>query len=441
LSTDGVGTATSTRAWTPDAFSVTLQWVAKGAWAILDQGLFAISNFGINIMMARWLAPRDYGAFTLAYAVFLVLATVHSALVVEPMLVFGAGKHRERFSTYLTVLMKGHWWLTAAAGLVLGAVGSGALLLSTEVGVALLALAASTPFILLLWLVRRVCYLENRAHLAASGGLAYMAVLMGGAYALFKLQWLSSPTAFVLMGVASVTSALWIKSRLPPASRGESKAFRREIAAQHWRYGRWAVGTGVLGALVLNLYYFVIPIWHGLEATATLKALMNLMMPALHAFLALWVIALPRFVRVRETPAFGVLIRRLLFLCCGAAILNWVALGLSHNYIVRFLYRGAYASDSQLLWIVGLVPLCYAVTTILENALRSLERSDEVFRAYVFSVGVTCLVGLPLTYRWGVGGAVAGLVIASTCSLSSLTWSLKTRRAIGTTRRQWSPAE
>jgi O-antigen/teichoic acid export membrane protein len=435
LSTDGVGTATSTQAWAPDAFSVTLQWVAKGAWAILDQGLFAISNFGINIMMARLLAPRDYGAFTLAYAVFLVLATVHSALVVEPMLVFGAGKHRERFSTYLAVLMKGHWWLTAAAGLVLGAVGSGALLLSTEVGVALMALAASTPFILLLWLVRRVCYLENRAHLAASGGLTYMAVLIGGAYALFKLQRLSSPTAFVLMGVASVASALWIKSRLPPTSRGESKTFRREIAAQHWRYGRWAVGTGVLGALVLNLYYLVIPIWHGLEGTATLKALVNLMMPALHVFLALWVVLLPRFVKVRETAAFGMAIRRLLFLCCGAAICNWLVLGFWHHYIVSLLYGGAYASDSRLLWIVGLVPLGYAATSILENALRSVEQSREVFRAYVWSASLTCAIGLPLTYVWGVAGAVAGLVIASACSVASMVWSLRIRGPVNSTQQ------
>jgi O-antigen/teichoic acid export membrane protein len=427
LSTEGVGTAATTRAWAPDAFRVTLRWGAKAAWAVLDQGLFAVSNFGINIVMARWLTPRDYGAFTLAYAIFLLLGTVHSSLLAEPMMVFGAGKYRDRFSGYLSVLMQGHWWLTAGASLLLGSVGVAVWMAGPEVAAALLALAVATPLILLLWLIRRVCYMRNKPYLGASGGLFYMAVLMGGAYVLFRLEWLSSPAAFILMGVASAASALWIRSRLPAASREGSREFRKEIAAQHWQYGRWAVGTGLLGSVVLNLYYLVIPLWHGLEGTATLRALMNVMMPALHTFLALWVVALPRFVRARETPAFGMLIRRLLLVCCTAAAANWFVLGLTHNYVVGALYGGAYTDDSRLLWILGLVPLGYAAIAVLENALRSLERSDEVFRAYVVSSAASCLIGIPLTFRWGVSGAVVGLVIAPALSVCSMSWSLRTR--------------
>ena len=33
-------------------------WTARGVWAALDQGLFAISNFLVNVMLARTLPAR-----------------------------------------------------------------------------------------------------------------------------------------------------------------------------------------------------------------------------------------------------------------------------------------------------------------------------------------------------------------------------------------------
>ena len=170
---------------------MTLRWVAKGAWAVLDQGVFALSNFGINIVMARWLAPRDYGAFTLAYSVFLLLGTVHSALLVEPMMVFGAGKYREKFPDYLSLLMRGHWLITAAASLLLGAIATGLILAGQRiVGVPVVALAAVTPFILTdcgSCGGSRCLHPEPTAPRGLPGGLVYMAILMGGAYTLFRL--------------------------------------------------------------------------------------------------------------------------------------------------------------------------------------------------------------------------------------------------------------
>src|ERR1035437_4795337 len=84
--------------------------------AILDQGLFAGSNFLLNVLLARWIAPADYGAFALAYSVFLLLGVFHSALPTGPMLVFGPGKYRERFPEYIGILLRGHFALMLPGG-------------------------------------------------------------------------------------------------------------------------------------------------------------------------------------------------------------------------------------------------------------------------------------------------------------------------------------
>src|SRR3712207_1992334 len=77
------------------------RWVTKGLWAVLDQGFFASSNFVLNVLLARWLAPADYGAFSLAFAVFLLIGSLHTAVLTEPMLVFGPGKYKDRLSEYM----------------------------------------------------------------------------------------------------------------------------------------------------------------------------------------------------------------------------------------------------------------------------------------------------------------------------------------------------
>ena len=76
---------------------------------MIDRGLFSLSNFAINVVLARWLPPHDYGAFTLAYAVFLLLGAAHTSFLSDPMLVFGAGTYRERWPGYVRVLLRAHW--------------------------------------------------------------------------------------------------------------------------------------------------------------------------------------------------------------------------------------------------------------------------------------------------------------------------------------------
>src|SRR5438045_8021636 len=82
--------------------------VGNGFWAIADQGLFAGSNFILNIVLARWLSPDEYGAFGVAFSIFLLVGTLHSSLLTEPMTVFAPGKFRERIEKYVGICLYGH---------------------------------------------------------------------------------------------------------------------------------------------------------------------------------------------------------------------------------------------------------------------------------------------------------------------------------------------
>ena len=258
-----------------------LPWVGKGSLAILDQGLFASSNFLLNVLLARWLAPADYGAFALAYSVFLLLLVFHSAILTGPMLVFGPGKYRERFPEYLGILLRGHFALMlpgaallAAAAFLLGR------LYSPAVERAFLALAIAAPFILLLWLLRRAFYVRLNPGWAAAGGVVYLLILLASALTLRAAGRLTPATGFLAMAAASLITCLLLLVLLRPTLATDSSAIRA-VAADHWRYGKWVAAAAGPGWVTDNIYFLVLPAWVGLAEAGALKALLNLAMPAL----------------------------------------------------------------------------------------------------------------------------------------------------------------
>src|SRR5580658_410520 len=94
------------------------RWTTKGGLAILDQGLISGSNFLIGILLARWLVPAQYGAFSLAFSVFLLLSYVYQSLLSEPQGVFSGSAYRHCLRGYLKALL-GIQALVTVFGLVL----------------------------------------------------------------------------------------------------------------------------------------------------------------------------------------------------------------------------------------------------------------------------------------------------------------------------------
>jgi len=413
-----------------------LSWTTKGSLAVADQGLFAGSNFLLNVLLARWLAPADYGAFALAYSVFLLFGVFHTAILTEPMLVFGPGKYRERFPEYLGILLRGHFALMLPGAALLAAT---AFLLgwlySPAVGRAFLALAIAGPFILLLWLLRRAFYVRLNPGWSAVGGGVYLAILLASILALRSAGRLTPATGFLAMAAASLITCLILFALLRPKLATESSTIRA-VAADHWRYGKWAAATAGPVWFSSNIYFLVLPAWFGLEAAGALKALINLAMPALHTMSALGVLLLPILVRARDRGGPRAMSRTMklslaLFLS-GSACYLALLWGLRLQ-IFEFLYAGKYAEYAC--WpvlLVALVPLTGSLSAVFGSALRALQRADLVFWSWNVACAVAFFPGLPLAAYSGVTGSLSGiLVISMAAGLSTLSFLRKLCRESG----------
>src|SRR5437899_6629792 len=59
-------------------------------WPFADQGVVSLGNFVTNWLMAKYLAPAEYGIFGLLFGVLLFANSLHSSLITTPLGVAGA---------------------------------------------------------------------------------------------------------------------------------------------------------------------------------------------------------------------------------------------------------------------------------------------------------------------------------------------------------------
>lgn len=388
----------------------TTSFIRHGFWAVADQGLFAGSNCIINVMLARWLSPTQYGAFVTAFAAFLGLGVIHTALLTEPMLVFAGDRYRHQHKEYFGVLLYWHFAISLAASLLL--VISGWYLKyrgQTDVGNALYGFAAAGPFILFLWLMRRACYGEFNPRRAAVGGVGYLILMMSGLALVHWFSTISVAEALTIIAVSSLVAGLGLG--IGHVSLRPDRALIRDATIEHMRYGRWATATQILGFIPTNIYYFLLPTMATLDESGALRALTNLFMPLLQASTALCTLLLPAFVRTRDTADGKRLHRMSLLLLAGSPLIYWLVLGAFHHRVVALVYGGKYAQYSGLLWILGMQPVIGGMCGVYGALLRARQKMNAVFWGGVVAAVGAVTLGIVFTRQFGMAGVCWSIVI------------------------------
>lgn len=415
----------SGRALLPHALSGMKQalkvWPLRGTFALIDQGLISGSNFIVAVILARWLVPRQYGAYALAFEVFLFLSVIYGALILEPVSVFGPSLYKNDFPAYLSTLLRIHAGLSAfmlvavfvAAG-ILRVLRPGNLLPDALMGVGI-----ASPCLLLFWLARRGFYVHLLPQKAAMGAAIYAAVLLAGVILVFKTHLLSSLAVFLLMAAGALVAGplmlLWFKRRLP-AVPGARRVSLTEVARQHWHYGRWALGSSLVIFLTAAIYYPLLGSFFGLAETGKFKALMNLSSPIAQAFVALSLLSLPYASRVFHETGPEVSHRlawKLTGLYLGGTSLYWLILILAGTPVVHHLYSGRYTLVIGLLPWLALGSIFRIAATAQAVVLRAMRLPKLVCGAYSAACLVGIVSGVPCTRWFGIRGALLSWILSS----------------------------
>ena len=404
------------------------RWMAGVTWAIADQGLFSASNFLPAIFLARWLSSTEYGAFVTTYAALLLLSVLHNGVLVEPLVVFGSAYDRSAFSRYIRVVLGEHLRLTLAASTIFAATGALFVLAGQQpLGVAFVGMAVVEPIVLLFWLLRRACYAQSKPALAALTSAVYFATMLGGLGALYASSLLTVLSAQILMAAAALAGSAPVLTFFLLGSVGHDTVVQRpSIRARHWSYGKWSSATGVLQWAQLYGWYLVLPMWGGLGASGSLRALMNLILPIVQVDIALAGLLVPMFVRARREPKrFQLLVAFTAVVFVGQAVIYGLVLALFGVSLMQAVYAGAYTADSRLIGALASVPIFIGLCSVFSSALIALERPDRVFQG----TSAAAIVSIPLGF-WGIAThGLMGAVLAAICgaALQALLtgWSLR----------------
>ena len=401
-------------------------WLTNGSLSVLDEGMIAGSNFLIGVLLARWLVPDQYGAYALAYSLYLALAAFYRALILEPIAVFGPSYKSPGRRKYLGSLLK----LQAIAVLpVIAILGgssylAGHLWTAPSVASALVGLTVAAPFLLIFSFTRFSFYLDCKPDRALSGAVIYCAIIAVGLALLYRMDLLSPLAAFLLMMAGALVSGAIQLARLKPAVRGK---FHDEVLSdvwnKHWTYGRWSLPTSLLVWLPANLFYFLAGSFCGIAQAGALKALTNFIAPVGHLTAAFSLLLTPYVAKLYgERGALGthVPVQRINTLYFIAGLSYCVVIGVFGSVIFHALYANRYSEFIYLVPWAAVVAALNMAGSGSRIGLRALQSPSSLFVAYCAAGVASIGAGIPLVWVYGVPGAIAGSILASAVMFTSV---------------------
>jgi O-antigen/teichoic acid export membrane protein len=242
-----------------------LQGIARRlGWAVADQAISSLTNFLVGFFVARSLGPTEFGAFSIAFATYLIALNASRGLATDALLVRYSGVR-------LSEWRRGVAGSTATA-ISVGIIGGIAcialgILMSGPTGLAFLALGMTMPGLLLQDSWRFAFFSAGRAGRAFANDCAralVLLVLIGLVIAsgrssefYFMLAWGASATIAALLGAVQARllpqvhlAAEWLRKHRDLCSRYLAENLSVTAGTQLKFYGLAAVGgLAVVGAL------------------------------------------------------------------------------------------------------------------------------------------------------------------------------------------------
>jgi O-antigen/teichoic acid export membrane protein len=403
-----------------------MPWVSKSGFAMADQGCISGSNFLLSILLARWMSATEYGAYALAFSIFILLSLAYISMVLEPMAVFGGSVYRSDLGGYLKALLKIHLFSTLTIFVALGAVCGVASLRGSPVALsgALVGVTLASSCVLLFWLARRSFYLECSPASATLGAVLYVAVVLVGLWIVHAKGWLSPFTAFLPISAAALLSSgllfYWLRPTFSSASPDGININAREVWARHWRYGRWAIAGAVASWIPAYIYYPLLTKFSGMAQSGEFKALMNLLAPMQQMQAALTMLFLPYASRVyaeNGRQGASAIAARLTVLSFAIALAYWAVIIPVKEPVIRLLYSGKYVEVAYLVPLIAIGSLLWSAVCGSAIVLRAMESPASVFVAFIASSAVSLAVGIPAARAYGILGAVWGTNLADAGAL------------------------
>lgn len=360
------------------------------------------------VLAARFLPVASFAQFSLAYLAVLFAASFHRTWVTQPMNVLGP-QEGDRLAARVAALWRAHGALIPAGVLLV--------LMVSPLGFAepwlLLATSGYLALFFLQEMQRRHAYTRFAIRPASTVSLA-MGVVQLAALGLLVVAdqrhaawWMASLA--LAQGSGVLLGRLLLRVG---ASEGEPRS-ARDVLAEQLRHSRWVVASQLVFWGSSQVYPFLVA-GLGATQTATFNAGMSILNAAnvLRMTLANFLPAQASRIRASQgEAAVCAYARRLLARLALAGLLAWLALLALAEPLVHLLYGDKFPEAAEVLRWLSLGIWASVMSVVLNALALALDSTENIFFSNAVGTGFTLTVGLYLTHRYGLGGAIWSNVV------------------------------
>jgi O-antigen/teichoic acid export membrane protein len=391
------------------------------SWGIADQAMSSVSNFAVNIAIARTLGAVQYGAFALAYVTYGFVLNASRGLSTDPLLVRFSGTDLPTWRRAVAACTG----TAAVVGLAAGAcVLAAAALLSGTASLAFSALGLTLPALMLQDSWRYSFFALGRGSQAFLNDTIWtvallLAVVLLRATGHANVFWL----VFAWGAAAAVAAAVGpLQARVVPRLSGA-----REWLSQNRDLGPRYFAEGTVNSASIQLRNYGIGLILGLAALGYVQAATLVMGPFMVVFFGMGLVLVPEAARIlrhspRHLPRFCVLVSAglaLLGLAWGSVLLVALPKGLGH-LMLGSLWRPTY--PLVLPSTIAIMGAC--VSAGAGVGLHALGAARRSLRAMVLTSALYVAGGLVGAAAGGAYGTMWGAAIASWIGAVFWWWQL-----------------
>jgi O-antigen/teichoic acid export membrane protein len=414
--------ASASRRSTAATWRLIRQASQRLSWGVADQAVSSMSNFAVNIYIARTLGATQYGAFALAYVTYGFALNASRGLATGPLLVRFSGTN---IPTWRRAIIKCTGTATTV-GFTTGAIILAvAALLSGTARLAFLALGLTMPGLALQDSWRYSFFALGRGSQALLNDTVWTVALIP-ALVLLRATGHANVFWFVFAwgATAAVAAAIGpLQARAVPRLSGVW-----EWVSQHRDLGPRYLVEGTASSAAGQLRNYGIGFILGLAAVGYVQAAATLMGPLMVIFFGMGLVTVPEAARVlrrspRRLPLFCLLVSgglAILALAWGIILLLALPKGLG-NLMLGNLWKPAY----PLIWPTTIAVIGQCVGTGAGAGLHALGAARRSLNAMVIETGIMVVLSIAGAATGGTVGAMVGFAAGSCIGALIYWWQLR----------------
>lgn len=405
------------------------KWGGRVFWGLLDQALFSGTNFVVSFLLARWLTETDYGAFSIAFSVFLFFSGFPSALIWEPMTVYST-----RYSELIDLYFGKQIWyqvLLTISFSIFGGVLS--LFFSEALRQTFLITFFSLPLVLLLWFFRQVAYIKSQPHFAFYMSLSYSILYFCGLAVLRMTELLSPGFVFFVMAVASLGTSFFL-GRLLSVKPIFGYVLEKKLLLENWSFGKYILLASVASSVSSLAFIPLLGIFVGIAEAGAFRAMQNLILPLQQTIVAMSLLMLPQLSKSMDLhgeKSTRRIINGLFLLSIVVIVVYMAFIWIMGDSIVTWLYHKAYfQSFTWMLIFLGCAFLFTAGAQILGIGMRAFKRPEVVLWAKGAAAFSMMAFGVLAIYLWKISGLVVAMLLSAIAEFLVLIWIYNRKKPI-----------